>query len=265
MDTEKLKVNIKRFFSNPNTLTFLLVIALIVVVYFAYSYLVNRATQPATIPYALEKMTSKTEITQDKVGTVKISGTFITASGSGLIQSSMNVIGKYVAEGYQIPEKSFFYQEQLVDEKTAEKTTISDAPDGYTVFDLDVDFHSTYGCSIMPGNYIDLYFKATDDEGYVMFGKFIESLKVTKVVDKDGNDVFTYTDDTKQPKPTKMYFIVPREYNELLRQAFLISSNNIEIIPVPRNAGYSENPKETSIANEEIENFILSKAVYVAN
>lgn len=265
MDTEKIKVNIKRFFSNPNTMTFLLVIALIVAVYFVYSYMVNRAVQPATLPYAIEKISSKTEITQDHVGSVKISGTFITASGAGLIQNRMNVIGKYVAEGYQIPEKSFFYTEQLVDEKTAEKTTVSDAPDGYTVFDLDVSFHSTYGCSIMPGNYIDLYFKATDDNGYIMFGKFIESLKVTKVVDKDGNDVFASYDDARQPKPTKIYFIVPREYNDLLRTAFLIPSNNIEIIPVPRNAGYSENPKETSIANEEIENFILSKAVYIAN
>lgn len=264
MDKENIKVNIKRFFSNPNTLTFLLVIALIVAVYFVYSYLVNRAVQPASIPYAVQKISSKKEITNDMVSNVKISGTFITQTGRGLIQNSRSLYGKYVAEGYQIPEKSFFYTEQLVDEKTAEKTPVTDAPDGYTVFDLDVDFHSTYGCSIMPGNYIDLYFKAVDDEGYVMFGKFVESLKVTKVVDKDGNDVFALDDDTKLPKPAKLYFIVPREYNELLRKALLISSNNIEIIPVPRNAGYSENPKETQIVNEEIENFILSKSVYIA-
>ena len=265
MDTEKIKVNIKRFFSNPNTLTFLLVIALIVAVYFVYSYMVNRAVQPATVPYALQKITSKKEITADAVGTVKISGSFITNTGRGLVQSTGNIIGKYVAEGYQIPEKSFFYTEQLIDEKTAEKTTVSDAPDGYTVFDLDVNFHSTYGCSIMPGNYIDLYFKAIDDDGYVMFGKFIESLKVTKVIDKDGYDVFALDDDTKTPQPKKIYFIVPLAYNELLRKAFLITSGNIEIIPVPRNAGYSENPKETQIVNDEITDFILSKSVYIAN
>lgn len=264
MNTDNIKVNIKRFFSNPNTLTFLLVIALIVAVYFVYSYMVNRAVKPASIPYALQKITSKKEITKDMVSNVKISGTFITQTGRGLIQNSRSLIGKYVAEGYQIPEKSFFYTEQLVDEKTAEKTPVADAPDGYTVFDLDVDFHSTYGCSIMPGNYIDLYFKATDDQDFIMFGKFVESLKVTKVVDKDGNDVFALEDDVKQPKPSKLYFIVPREYNDLLRKALLISSNNIEIIPVPRNAGYSENPKETQIVNEEIEDFILSKSVYLA-
>lgn len=264
MDAEKIKVNIKRFFSNPNTITFLLVLVLIVAVYFVYSYLVNRAVKPATVPYALQKLTSKQEITSDLIGTVKISGSFVSSSGRGLVQNYANIVGKYVAEGYQIPEKSFFYTEQLVDEQTAEKTTVSDAPDGYTVFDLDVSFHSTYGCSIMPGNYIDLYFKAIDEDNIVMFGKFIESLKVTKVVDKDGNDVFAL-DSTTQPKPTKIYFIVPISYNELLRKAFLITSSKIEIIPVPRNAGYSENPKETQVVNDEITDFILSKSVYIAN
>ncbi len=263
MDTERLKVNIKRFFSNPNTLTFLLVIAMIIVVYFVYSYMVKRAVQPATLPYALQKITAKKEITRDMVGTVKISGSFITASGRGLLQNRRDIEGKYVAEGYQVPEKSFFYSEQLIDEKTAEKTPIADAPDGYTIFDLDVNFHTTYGCSIMPGNYIDLFLKATDDEDAIMFGKFIESLKVTKVVDKNGEDVFA-TDSDKKPNPAKIYFIVPREYHELLRKAFLISGAGVQIIPVPRNAGYSENPKETRIANEEIENFILSKSVYIA-
>lgn len=263
MDVETLKTNVKRFFSNPNTLTFLLVIGLIVGVYFVYSYLVSRAVQPVTLPYSTEMIGSKTEITTEMVGTVKLSGSFVTASGQNLIQSRGQIIGQFVAEGYQIPENSFFYTDALIDEETADKTTISDAPDGYTVFDLDVDFHSTYGCSIMSGNYIDLFFKATDDDGLVMFDLFIESLKVTKVVDKDGNDVFGYTDEDEEPKPTKIYFIVPSEYNSLLRKATLIPTNNIEIIPVPRNAGYSENPKETRIANEEIENFILSKSVYI--
>ena len=48
------------------------------------------------------------------VGTVKISGTFITQTGRGLVQNSRSLYGKYVAEGYQIPEKGFFYTEQLV-------------------------------------------------------------------------------------------------------------------------------------------------------
>ena len=98
----------------------------------------------------------------------------------------------------------------------------------------------------------------------ILFGFAIstEVKNVRLAVLDPSNDVVD--DDTKAPKPAKLYFIVPREYNDLLRKALLISSNNIEIIPVPRNAGYSENPKETQIVNEEIENFVLSKSVYIA-
>lgn len=268
MDIENLKTNVKRFFSNPNTLTFLLVIGLIVVVYFVYSYMVTRAVSPIDVPYASQLITSKTEITQQHISTVKITGNFVTASGNSLIQSRGQLIGKYVAEGYQIPKNSFFYRDALTDSKTAESTTQSSIPDGYTLYALDVDFHSTYGCSIMPGNYIDIYFKAEtdrDDGNYIIYDKFIKSLKVTKVVDKDGVDVFSLADDAKEPKPSKIYFVVSDAYSDLLHQAELISSNSIELIPVPRNAGYSENPEETSIANEAIEQFILSKTVYISN
>lgn len=265
MDVEKIKVNIKRFFSNPNTLTFLLVIALIVLIYFGYSYLIKKAIQPTTVPYALKEIHAKQEITSDAIGSVQISGTFVTASGQGLIRNAMQISGKYVAEGYQIPEKSFFYQEMLADEKTAEKNVVADAPDGYTVFDLNVDFHSTYGCSIMSGNYIDIYLKASD-EGKIMFEKFIESIKVTRVVDGDGNDVFaTYNEEEDGAmKPAKIYFVVPTSYYELLRKALLINAEDLELVIVPRNAGYTQNPKETAIVSEAAEEFILSKSYYLA-
>lgn len=266
MDVEKIKTNFKRFFSNPNTFTFLLVILLIILVYLGYSYLINKAIQPTTVPYAMQEIHAKTMISQEMVGNVKISGTFVTASGQGLVRSSNQLIGKYIGEGYQVPEKSFFYKEMLADEKTAEKNVVADAPDGFTVFDLNVTFESTYGCSIMPGNYIDIYLKATDDD-FVMFEKFIESIKVTRVVDKNGNDVFATLDETtgKKPKPEKIYFIVPTAYYELLRKALLINVTGLELIPVPRNAGYSENPKETGIASEAAEQFILNYSLPIGD
>ena len=50
-----------------------------------------------------------------------------------------------------------------------------------------------------------------------------------------------------------------QEYYELLQASVL--TEKMELIPVPRNAGYSENPKETSIANPNIENFIHNHAI----
>ena len=114
MDVENVKVNIQRFLSNPNTMTFLLVIVLIVVVYFIYNSLVNRAVAPVTLPFSSKLLSEETEITGDVVSTVKLSGTFVTSSGEGLIQNRGQIIGKYVAVGYQIPQNSFFYKSKKV-------------------------------------------------------------------------------------------------------------------------------------------------------
>ncbi len=270
MNLDNAKTNIKRFFSNPNTLTFILVIGLIVVIYFIYNYTVNRAVSPVTVPYATKMITSKTKITNDMIGTVKISGSFVTSSGNGLIQNKGTLLNdRYVADGYQIPQNSFFYTESVVTEDKVNSTAFSNLPDNYTIYNLPVDFHSTYGCSIMPGNYIDLYFKATVKEANasepkVIFDLFIKSIQVYKVVDKDGVDVFSYADTDKEPTPKYIYFAVPNEVFELLRKAEKVPTGNIEIIPVPRNAGYSENPEETVIASEAIENFILSQTEYIS-
>lgn len=265
MDVENLKVNIKRFISNPNTMTFLLVIVLIVVVYFVYNSLVNRAVSPVTLPFASELLSEETEITNEVISTIKLSGTFVTSSGQNLVQNKNQILGKYVATGYQVPQNSFFYKSAITDETNTNKGVAEDIPDGYTTFTLDVDFHKTYGCSIMPGNYIDIYFKAMSDEGNkVIYDLFIKSIRVEAVLDNDGNNVFTHTKDDEEPKPALLVFAVPNNYKALLETAQLISSNSIELIPIPRNSGYSENPEETTIANEEIERFILSKAGHVA-
>lgn len=271
MNVEEIKTHVKRFFSNPNTVTFILVIVMIVVIYFIYNAVVQNATSPVTIPYSTTMIKEKTQITREMVGSISISGNFVTRSGEGLVQNMMQIVDSYVAKGYQIPDKSFFYHEALADENTSQETPFDNLPDGYTIFQLEVDFHSTYGCSIMSGNYIDIYLKATSDTEStdtgkkIIFDKFIESIQVMMVVDDEGNDVFTYTDEDEEMEPKYMYFAVPDNYYKLLSIATQIPTNSIELIPVPRNSGYSENPKETSVANKALEDFILSKSVYIAN
>ena len=51
MNVEEIKTNVKRFFSNPNTLTFILVMVLIVIVYFVYNSMINEAISPVTSSY----------------------------------------------------------------------------------------------------------------------------------------------------------------------------------------------------------------------
>ena len=256
MDKERLKSGIKKFFSNPNTVTFLLVIVLIVIVYFVYNSMVNMAIAPVSVPYCTQEVKAMKEITEDSVGFVEISGNFITANGSGLVQSKRNVVGKYVKPGYKISENSFFYTDALADESIQAKTAFSDIPDGYTIFPLETDFEKTYANSIMPGNRIDLYFVGKDatDEGRLILGQFIKSIEVLKVVDEKGYDVFTEATQEK-PKPKYIYFAVPDEYFEYL--TIIQKAGDMEVFPVPRNAGYTENPEPTTIASDFIESFVL--------
>lgn len=256
MDKERIKSGIKKFFSNPNTVTFILVIILIVIVYFVYNSMVNKAIAPVSVPYCTQEIKAMKEITDDAIGMIEISGNFITANGSGLVQAKRNVLGKYVKPGYKISENSFFYQDALADESIQEKTAFSDIPDGYTIYPLETSFEETYSSSIMPGNRIDLYFIGTDhsDEDRLILGQFIKSIEVLKVVDEKGYDVFTEATQEK-PKPKYIYFAVPDEFFEYL--TIIQKTENMKVFPVPRNAGYTENPEPTTIASDYIESFVL--------
>lgn len=271
MDMSKLKTNIKRFFSNPNTLTFLLIIVLIVVIYVIYSYMITAAVKPSSLPYAKESIKEKTEIKDEMIGKVNISGTFISNDGDNLVQAKNRIIGKYVNKGYTIPQNSFFYNEALTTETVSEETYLSNIPDGYTIYKLPVDFHLTYGNSIMAGNYIDIYLLADvefvgqnnngeENPSRLVYAQFVKSIQVLAVVDEKGLDVFLNADSETQPSPKYLYFSVPNEVYELLYKA---NMQGARFIPVPRNAGYSENPEETEITNTTLQAIIENNSIAI--
>ena len=268
MDMAKIKTNIKKFFSNPNTLTFLLILGLIVVIYVIYSYMITAAIKPSTLPYATQTIKERTEITSEMLGKVDISGTFISNDGDGLIQQRNKIINKYVNRGYTIFQNSFFYNDALTTETVSEETWFSNIPDGYSIYKLPVNFHSTYGNSIMSGNYIDLYLSANvsfargdgtqvEEDKKIIYAKFIKSIQVLGVVDERGLDVFLNTSEGQSPAPKYLYFSVPNEIFELLTRADML---NVEFIPVPRNAGYSENPEDTEIVNDTLKSMIENQS-----
>ena len=137
--------------------------------------------------------------------------------------------------------------------------TLSDIEKGYTVVYLPVTLESTYGNSIFPGNYIDLYYVVTDSNGKLILGKLIESIKVLAVVDSEGNSVFEKSTDLNPP--AYLMFAVNEDYHLLLRKASYLSGT---IFPVPRNAEYSLKPGETKISSSYLESYILSQTINVS-
>lgn len=249
---------VKRFLQNKNTVTIIGVILAILVLYVFYNYRVKQATTPQSIPYAKQEITSRTLITTEMIGWKEVSGSMVKTSPN-LVTNSQTIVGKYVAYGTNIPENSFFYTTQLMTKDELPDSAFANIPDGYTGFNLSVNLQTTYGNSIYPGNYIDLYLKAYDNESQkIIFGRLIESIEVLAVKDSNGQPVFESTKENRTP--STLVFAVPNDMFDLLMKANYISAS-VEILPVPRNASYSANPGETLVKSEYIRDFILSKAV----
>ena len=252
-------LKLKRFLGNKNTVTILCVLIGVFVLLFGYNYRVKQAVQPVNVPYALKRMEPKSKVEDENVGTIKVSGAFVEQT-EDLVTSKQYIISNewYVNYDTVIPEGGLFYKSQLVKKEDIPDTAFDDIDEGATIFSLSVNSHSTYGNSIMPGNFIDLYLKATDDNGKVIFGKFIESIKVLSVRDSSGNDVFSDSQDEKSS--SELLFAVKDNLFMLLSEASFVGG--IEIVPVPRNAKYrneGDTENGTQVSKQELVDFILAK------
>ena len=251
-----IMIGIKRFLKNKNTVTIVAILVSVGILYWAYDYRIGKATQPVSVPYATREIAPRTLITSDMVAVKKVPGGVVKA---GALTNKNQIIGKYVSNKAVIPLNSLFYSSMVVEWEDMPSSEFENIPDCYTVYALKVDAESTYGNSIFPGNYIDLYYKSSkvvNKQQVVLFGKFIESIKVLSVTDSQGNNVFETNGDPGTP--AYLLFSVPNKVFRLLKIA---ERSNGEIIPVQRNANYSKNPKQTAIVNSEIEMEIRSFAV----
>ncbi len=254
---ESILIGIKRFIKNKNTVTIIAILASLGILYWAYNYRIVKQTEPINVPYATLEIAPRTLITADMVSTRKVPG---GVNSKNLLTSTSQIVGKYVSNKAVIPNGGLFYSDMVVDWEDLPSSLFEDIPDGNTIVALQVNLESTYGNSIFPGNYIDLYYVTTLDNGKLMLGKFIESIKVLSVTDAEGNNVFETIEDNKTP--TYLMFSVPEDMHLLLRKASYLDG---QIFPVPRNAEYSNNPKETKVVSSRIQNYILDKTIDVAN
>lgn len=262
MKIDDIKVNIKRFFSNPNTLTFFFVLILIGIVYGVYSNAVSKSVSPESVSYANTNIASQTEITADMINSIEISGNFVSKAGANLLKNRPSVLNHRVKEDYNILKGSFFYKDAIETEaNTKRKTDTADIPDNYAVYTMKTDFHSTYGCSIMPGDYIDLYVKAKNpSNNQIIFNIFISSIKIHKIINSNYEDVFKTLED-ETCNPAFVEFVIPIEQYELLKRAEMMPNLGFKLIMVPRNASYSQKPNPTKIESEFIKNLIEEQSV----
>ncbi len=258
-----LTTGLKKFMQNKNTVTVVGVILAIIVLYVAYTWRINKAVNPQVVPYAAEQINAGTQITESMIATREVPPSMI--SGDVLINKG-DIIDKYAAADTVIPEGSLFYRRSVVEKEQLPANIILDYPKGHVLYNLSVSTESTYGNSVYPGNYIDIYLKAvnkidesnpaalTADADKIMLGKLMSNIKVLAVKDADGNPVFQNIDENR--KPAMIVFAVPEEYYILLKKAEYMRTYDTSLNLVPTNESLKDEPADLEISSDQLKEWI---------
>jgi len=253
--------NLKKFLTNKNTVTILGVFLGVLVLYFGYNYRVQQAVKPQKVPYALKTIQPRQKITEDLIGYADVPPAMIIGNA---ITSADFIVGKYANYNTIIPEGSLFFSDAIIGSTELPDAAFINIPEGYVPFSLPVTVESTYGNSIFPGNYINLYIKALDDQNKVMVGKLVENVKVLAVKDSNGRPVFENTEENRVP--ASIIFAVPEDLHLLLRKAYYLSMVGevaAVIIPVPNTEAYTGEVGAITITNQYLKTFIELKTSFV--
>ena len=218
----------KRFITNKNVVTVIGVIVVLIILFWGYTSSIKKETNPLSIPVAANKINANTQITSEDVVYKQVASRMV---GEGVIRSSALIIGKYTNINVTIPQGSVFYTDWVVDAEEIPGNWIEqlDYEAGELGYYMDVNIENTLGNNVLPNTYIDIYMKASDENGTPMFGKLLKNIKVLVVHDGSGNDVFK--DTTSIGSPSKIGFAVSQDLYVLLKKAEYL---NIDLVLAPR-------------------------------
>lgn len=257
---------IKRLIGNKNTVTILGILLCIATLVIGYNLRINKAIDPSTIPYAKESIPPKTFITSKMIGNIKVSSDYVNVA-TNLVKNSEDVIGKFSTYRTTIPAGSLFYNDMILTKEEMPDAGFADIDDGFTIYGLAVDKDSTYSNSIKRGDYIDLYLEEqsgdtedTDASRQVIFGLFIESIRVLAVKDSQGNNIIK--NGAANGEPAELLFAVDEENYLLLYDAEQLG---IKIVPVLHNANYTKQKtdKDTRVSSSYLRDYITRKVYQV--
>ena len=219
-----------------------------------FPYFIAFSCSLVNVPYSVQELGPRTLITNELVSSKKVPGGVVTKD---VLTNTSLIVGKYVSNKAVIPEGGMFFKSMVVSWDDLPKGPAEDIGKGEALVHLKVSMNSTFGNSIFPGNYIDLYYRLNDPKtGKIWIGKFIESIRVLDVIDQNSNSVFETIGTPRTPD--KLLFAVPEEMYYLFTK---ISMLNIELFPVQRNADYSKTPSEMKITGNEFKQYVESQAV----
>lgn len=208
----------KKFITNKNTVTIIGIIVILILLYVGYDRTVKSSVDPVNVPVAKNRIIAEHEITYDDIAYKKVSR--VVLSQNVLTNVSL-IVGKYTNLGVTIPEGSMFYSEWLVSADKVPGKWIEqvDFANGEEAYYYNTDAIETLGNSVLPNSYVDIYMRAEDENGNIMFGKLLENIKVLVVHDGSGNNVFA--DSSAIGSPAYLGFALSHDFYVLLNKAKL--------------------------------------------
>ncbi len=257
MATVKNQSVLKRFIGNKNVVTIFGIALCIGILVIGYFIRVNNSVSTTSIPFAKKELTARSIISESDIGNVRISQNYLTTSGN-VITSAREVNGKAVAYYSNIPAGSLFYTTSIMNPEELPNASFKDIGEGNTIYNLEVNNDTTYSNSIRAGDYIDLYLYADDPftQENIVFGCFIESIRVLGVKDSNGKNIVKNGSD--YGSPSELLFAVDDEYYLLLKDAEFLG---IKVIPVLHNGNYTVNatPDSTRVSSDYLKSIITSQ------
>jgi len=250
-----LLIGLKRFITNKNTVTVIAVIVILGLLYWGYTSQINSSVSPVSVPVAKSTIQPRTEVTSDMITRIKVPK---IAVSDNVITNTTQIIGKYTNLNSTVPQGSMFYKNVLVDKSVLPDSVFTEVKDGEIPYQFSVNMESTYGNSIYPGNVIDIYMKAVDDNGQLMVGRLLENVEVLAVKDSSGRNVFENATETRTP--SYLIFGVPERLHILLRKAVYLKNSGVELFPVPH-GGVVPVTGDLQVDITELQNYIESRTV----
>ena len=251
-----LSKSIKKILGNKNTVTVIGVLLCILVLYVGYNMRINRKTKLVKVYYAKETIQPKTKITEDMIGTTELPEAFLTGE---YYKSFNDIEGKYSNYNSIIPAGSLFYTAQVVKKDELPDSVLYDVEKDSTISYVKTDVEKSYGNIIMPSNYVDGYVKMTNGNGDIVYGKYMENLKVLSVKTSDGQDVFDNTESVRTP--SYIYFAMPEaEYLTFTMLKYLQEEKEeafIDIVLVPNGTEYEDTPS-VKVSGKYITDYIMN-------
>ena len=249
--------SIVRFFKNKNTITVIGIILIVAILWLGYYFQLQRLVKPVSVPVAATTINPRTQITSDMIKYVDVPQAYISENA---ITNESEILSKYAQYNTMIPEGSMFYGEALTTEQSMPNYLLKLLNEGEIGISYDLGEGAMVGFNIMPDEKIDLYMKITSEDGSIMFGKFMENMKVLAVLDSEGNSTYEVSDNSRTAD--YLVFGVQEDVFLLLMRAQYL---DIEFIPIQHGAWVDDKDAEIALSTQELVDYIKANTVQLSS